>query len=330
MEVRTQYLKFAVWVHEQLDWVANAIHQIDTEEYDENVRAIYSVRTVAHPGLAEIARWRDDGPPPQPDWSPATLTVRAWVAKTAAIGWSGDAQSRKTKFNVDSAGRQDWYLRLLEAAGFDVNQAGTQLELNQTESRRLFDRIGLPVPGMEHKWIFDRDEYNERRGEQWMAQQQAERTEFREGDLGRRPTAWSRKYSEREALRSLRSAADGGWITTSKYTQWRPDNGSVPSPGWFTGAGGWAIWCRLAGLECGPQPPYHSQSDVLTYYSRSDVLSAVGRAADAVDGRLTTSDYEDWRRRQSETVPAAATVYRHIDDRPWSEIVTKARDKLNE
>ena len=246
LDVRTQRLGFAVWINEHLGWLANAIHK---SEPSRQSLPMYVVRSVAHPRLEMFARWRsgDDRPGPQRTIE-TMLTIRAWVAKKAGVGWSGESASRRTRFYAEDEVRRAWYRENLEYLGYEPYENSARLQINQAETRSLLDSIGPPVPGQEHKWAIDKEEYEALRSEQRAWLQRMSLKEFQEQELGSRPRAWSRKYSEPEVLRFLRWHASDGELTIRQYKSISSGR-DVPSVDWLKKNSYWNTWLKLAGLQ---------------------------------------------------------------------------------
>ena len=248
LDVRTTRLTFAVWLYENLGWMANTIHRAVPGE--KQTRPKYIVRTVPHPKIDWYRRWRaGESRPPAAETIYSPYSVRVWVAKTAGVGWSGVSESRVTRFHAESDGRREWYGAVLRYLGYDPYDSGRRYELDQSESRDLFDCIGSPVPGVEHKWSFEKDDYENRRSEQWVTSQLEQDQGFSEGVLGARPRPSNRKHSERDAIVALREAATNGKLIGERYREWSASNPAAPLFESLRKMMRWGVWKSLAGLE---------------------------------------------------------------------------------
>jgi hypothetical protein len=154
-----------------------------------------------------------------------------------------------TRFHAESDGRREWYGAVLRYLGYDPYDSGRRYELDQSESRDLFGCIGSPVPGVEHKWSFERDDYEDRRSEQWVTLGLEQSQDFSEGVLGARPRSSDREYSEREGIVALREAATNRKLIREGYREWWASNPAAPSARSFRAEMRWAVWKSLAGLE---------------------------------------------------------------------------------
>jgi hypothetical protein len=250
VDVRTQQLGFAVWLYENLGWMANTIHR--SAPGTGQRRPTYIVRTVPHPTLDHYRQWQiGDDYPSAARTLMSTFTVRTWVAKKAGVGWSGKAQSRKTRFHAEDDTRRRWYGAVLSHLGYSPYDSGLRLELNQSDSEDLFDRIGPPVPGVEHKWLFDKQQYEEKRHEQWADREVTRTAPLSEGVLGRDPRTDKRIQTERETILYLREAAVDGDLTAAQYNDWRshPDHATPVGMGAMQKQARWSVWKTLAGLN---------------------------------------------------------------------------------
>ena len=312
LDARTQYLGFAVWLHEQLDWLANAIYWSAATTRQKN--PTYIVRSVAHPALKQYRDWRRGDRRPNPERTLTTmLTVRAWVARTAGVGWSGESNSRTTRFYAEDETTREWYSDILRYLGYDPYDSGNCLQLNQAESRDLFEAIGPPVPGVRHKWMFEKDAYETVRREQWIEQQDMADATLREGQLGTQPIAWERKYGERETLLRLRAAADQqGSLSAPSYQDWRSQaETETPSIGFLQNFAPWSVWCDLAGVSSTRR--YRRQ------WTHNDFETAVQTAAEELGEPLASTSYADWCRGRD--VPSLSTIRREMS---WLELCRSA------
>jgi len=248
LDVRTTRLTFAVWLYENLGWMANTIHRAAPGE--KQTRPKYIVRTVPHPEIDRYRRWRSgESRPDAPETIYSPYSVRVWVAKTAGVGWSGVSESRVTRFHAESDGRRGWYGAVLRHLGYDPYDSGRRYELNQSESRDLFASIGDSVPGVGHKWSFEKDDYEDQRSEQWIALGLEQSQDFSEGVLGAQPRPSNRGYSEREGIMALRKAAADGELSVKEYREWSMSDSAAPSDASLRTAMRWAVWKSLAGLK---------------------------------------------------------------------------------
>ena len=258
LDVRTTRLTFAVWLYENLGWMANTIHRAAPGE--KQTRPKYIVRTVPHPEIDRYRRWRaGESRPSAAETIHSPYSVRVWVAKTAGVGWSGVSESRVTRFHAESDGRREWYGAVLRYLGYEPYDSGRRYEIDQSESRDLFGCIGSPVPGVEHKWSFEKGDYEDRRSEQWITLELEQSQDFPEGGLGARPRSSNREYSEREKIVALREAAADGELTIKEYREWSASNPAAPSHRPFRDAMRWEVWKSLAGLE----PSQHGDDPLL-------------------------------------------------------------------
>jgi len=314
LEIRTQYLGFAVWIHESLGWLSNSIYYSAPSTRQKNPTFI--VRTVAHPGLRTFVHWRSGDQRPSPEQTLITrATVRAWVASAAGVGWSGTSKSRTTRFHAEESVTREWYQSILSHLGADARDTGRRLELTQADSNAVFDSIGPPVPGVRHKWAFEKPEYDEIRRTQWIDQQSIADGPFREEMLGRRPRAWKFKYRERDVLLALREAAGGDEITVSEYRNYRQTAASeLPSTTWFSDRGGMSVWFALAGIN------RHRQRG----YGLIDMVNAIAYVAETIDSWPTRREYHSHRRPSD---PGSQWFYRNkpADLESWADLIERAQ-----
>jgi len=251
LDIRTKYPGFAVWIHESLGWLSNSIQYSAPSDGPRQKHPTFVVRTMAHPALREFVHWRSgDRRPPAEQTIITRLTVRAWVARAAGVGWSGPSKSRNTRFHAEDAVTRDWYRSVLSHLGYDARDTGRRLELTQAESKALFESLGPPVPGVRHKWAFEKPAYDEIRRKQWIDLMDIADGPFREGMLGRRPRAWDYKYRERDALLALLRVADGDQFVRTDYEDYRKTvEYDLPSLNWFFHHGGLSVWAPLAGVK---------------------------------------------------------------------------------
>jgi hypothetical protein len=118
-------------------------------------------------------------------------------------------------------------------------------------------------------------------------------------------------------MNALRTAAEsvGEPMTIQKYSAWRTDrSGEIPTAQTIANSdiGPWADACRVAGVTPGGQKP--------PAYTRSELIAAIQRAAEAVGEPLTTAQYKQWRSEsadQQPATPSVSSIYRS-DIGPWA------------
>lgn len=304
LDIRTQYPTFAVWLYENLGWLANTIHRNTPPSHS---RPEYIVRTVAHPDLDRYRRWRTgDTRPSAAETIVSPYTVRVWVAKTAGVGWSGPSHSRTTRFHAETEARHRWYGAILAHLGYEPYDSGVRFELDQSESRDLFDRSGAPVPGVGHKWLFDSDEYEYRRRSQRLLDDELGDVSPVEGILGRDPRSTGADYTERDIFVALRDAAsEGVAMSAVQYDQWRARHeGDIPAASTAKDRMRWTVWRSVAGLD----PPEPTRP---VRWSETACLAALHDRYGSADALSNTETY---RRESSgdEALPSLGTLQRRF------------------
>lgn len=306
VELRTQYLGFAVWLFEHLDWLGGGIYVIDADEDDRKTRMSYCVRSKAHPGLRTYAKRREsDDLPSSQEAIPNALALRTFVARAGSVSWVGENRTgRQTTFYAEDESNRGLYEDIFDNFGIDTTTSGFEVALSQRQSERLFDMIGPPVPGVEHKWEFDNDEYTDVRNEQYATQINVEERPKRDGVLGKMPAAWQFKYSEREVVLALRTAAAdlGHSPSIDEYHQWRNEQPTtLPSAHWMSSHRGWNAWKRIADLDT--TRPKHEE------YTTAERDAALRAAASDLGEPLNSLEYEQWARKK-ENAPSLQTLVR--------------------
>jgi hypothetical protein len=330
IDVRTQYPGFAVWLHEQLGWLANDIYQLPRESPRTPQ---YRVRTKTHPELSRFASWppRASGDP-RPAL-PGLLALRTFVARAAAV--ASQSGARTTQFHAEHPTVRDWYHAELADRGYDPVVTDRGVRLSTIASRQLFDDIGPPVPGVEHKWRFDMDAYRDQRRDQRVDQLGLALRPPHAGSFGPHPSAWDRKYSERTALMALRTADSDTDATmyVHEYKTWLQNTAGTPSYKWYQDNGGFDTWAELAAVEVRARPGGakkapsefipHSRADIriaITDTSARWGVPVVKLSANAYQrGRLSyepplrtiSAEFGDW---QTAKTSAKHTTASHTDN----------------
>jgi hypothetical protein len=169
----TRWRPFAVWVFQELGWLAATIVFLDNSQ-ENRERPVpaqqYRVRTHAHPALTRLRSWYDESGTcrlPAPEDLPAgRLTPRAgraWHATAGSLGWSHPdyATTRQAYFSAEADDRADCVKTLFESAGFEPTRAGKGVQLPPTQTSAWLNWVGPPVEGVEYKWTISLDEYRE-------------------------------------------------------------------------------------------------------------------------------------------------------------------------
>jgi hypothetical protein len=311
LDLRTRNPSFAVWVHENLGWLANNITKtVRTPPRDDT----YIVRSHAHPALNEFVGWEDTIP--QIDRAiPTRYALRAWVARSGAAKWDHSAADspRYTEFHAEGD-RKGEIARLMRDLGFDPWVEATSVTLGQDDTHWLFDAIGPSVPGAKHKWQLDQRLYESEQRGQWIERSELQHDMPSEGVLGRYPSAWERTFSERAAIQALRSAASDGQVTRSRYEQWREGRREkVPAFKWYRYGSDvtFSDWAALAGVRTGGA----------SWTDQGSIIS-VRRAQRAHREDLTREMYVEWRDKQREKHPSPALLYKRFGS--WNDVLTAA------
>jgi hypothetical protein len=229
------------------------------------------------------------------------------------VGWSGSSKSRNTRFHAEDAVTRDWYRSVLSHLGYDARDTGRRLELTQADSKALFESLGPPVPGVRHKWAFEKPAYDEIRRKQWIEQMDIADGPFREGMLGRRPRAWDYKYRERDVLVTLLDVSDGDEMKVTEYLTYRQTvDYDLPSQSWFLSHGGMSTWFELAGVK--------RQAT----YDFSEMIEAITYVADTIGSWPTIEEYQSHRRPDD---PAIQWFYQNRPDgiESWSDLIGRAK-----
>lgn len=144
--------------------------------------------------------------------------------------------------------------------------------ISSTDSRSLFENAGYPVPGVEHKWSFDRSEYDEIRREQ-----KAERAWLNDhpecepavdvdlyppgtytpdpthGDVLAAYPPLNKEFSDQDCLDALRAATEAihqPELTTTAYEEVRERVPGIPSSSLIQARfGTWSEAKDVAGVE---------------------------------------------------------------------------------
>lgn len=209
-----------VWAMEELGWLSGSLYRIPAASSSGSETHVYALRTLTHPHLERYRAWYRDRESPSdpgseteprsPSGSRATsddhpaaksgskhriappndvalpqTTVRTWVACSAYVAWGGSHDSRETGFSARDDARAARIIGLLEELDLDLSPSrrSHSVVIGTTATRRLLDYVGRePVPGVEHKWVLDRDQYDQIRREQLAEREWFNTDPRREGE----------------------------------------------------------------------------------------------------------------------------------------------------
>jgi hypothetical protein len=196
-QLTTQWRPFAVWVFNELGWLAATLVRKNPPSSDHDDRRPpaqhYVVRTHAHPALTRFRAWYSSPTPsddesehstdeagnehednsqrgsvrniPAPKDLPAgRLTPRvgrAWYAVAGRLLW-GDAKyatTRQARFSARDDTRATAIMTLLKSVNLAPTRTGQEVELPPKQVTAWLDWIGEPVPGVSHKWAATSAEY---------------------------------------------------------------------------------------------------------------------------------------------------------------------------
>jgi hypothetical protein len=272
-QFRTQYRDFAVWVTEELGWLVRSLRRVPTPSDATTAMQSYQVRTFPHPALNRYADWLTaESVPARSTLALSDRTVRAWYAKAAFVAWSTTHNTRETGFSAKREPKRTWVGTLLRRLDLSPSYRRYSWFCSPNDSRVLLDRVGGPVPGVEHKWSFDQDEYAAIRQEQhaaraWLADHpERERTVSIEcyvpGEYEpATATEWDvetvygppgRQFSDGDCLDALQAVSDAldEPTTVPAYDRVRDQVPSLPSSSLIQQRfGTWATALTAAGID---------------------------------------------------------------------------------
>lgn len=161
--VGTVHEPLAKWLADELDWLTHSVR----ERKGKGKRQLeYRVRTHAHATLSRYVEWTEGDRAPPEDLEISPHTGRVWYALAGGLQWHGNRDSQRTAaFSALDDERAAWIERVLADAGpsLEATRAGKRVQLRPLETDRWLAWIGVPVPGVEHKWAEGQNEYQQLR-----------------------------------------------------------------------------------------------------------------------------------------------------------------------
>jgi hypothetical protein len=163
LRIETTQRAFAEWMYDELDWLAHGLAEQRGDGLDSD--AVYRVVTLAHPDLNRYRDWYHDDVKRPP--SGVRLTPRFARALHACDGTLsfGPGDRPHVEFRAGETAYAEWLQTALADWRVPATASNGRVRILSEDVGEWLATVGPAVPGVEHKWATDRDEYERLRDE---------------------------------------------------------------------------------------------------------------------------------------------------------------------
>jgi hypothetical protein len=166
--VRSVEKEFLEHLNEKLGYLTCGIHHRDSEtvesehgldwyddhEVEPDFQDQYTLYGRSHPGLERWASWYSSGEKEFPEKLELTATViKYWFVGDGTVQRRQNEDFPRIQFtSTNEKDRLEWLCSLFDPFGLNPSPHSDRISFSPTDSRRLYDLMGYPVPGFDYKW----------------------------------------------------------------------------------------------------------------------------------------------------------------------------------